>query len=230
MRSIGTIETVQALVPDALVVAFVALSRLGDPATFPLVLVGIYWFLERDRAVRLLGVVLGGLALVVVLKWGFALPRPPRAPPVPIESVPDVLAPVYRDVIDADGYGFPSGHATGATVVWGAIATGLSALAVVVSAGSVESTVALGGAVALAAVALTDAVPRDPWPRSRASLVPALAGLAGAAGVAGGTALVVGTSPVGAFVATALGTAVVAGLPAVVSGDGSHGTGSDPRG
>lgn len=49
-----------------------------------------------------MGLALGGFALTLALKYGFALPRPPGA--------------------GTDGYGFPSGHAIGATVVYGGLA------------------------------------------------------------------------------------------------------------
>lgn len=61
----------------------------------------------RQRTAGLVAAVFGGLALVVALKAGFSMPRPPAA----LAAVPE------------DGFGFPSGHTMAATVCWGALAT-----------------------------------------------------------------------------------------------------------
>lgn len=72
----------------------------------------------------------GGLALTVVLKTLFALPRPPGG----------------LHLIHASGYGFPSGHAVESTVVYGT-------LAVVLDVGTQRSrTVGAAGVIALIAL------------------------------------------------------------------------------
>ncbi|WP_247729253.1 phosphatase PAP2 family protein [Halovivax limisalsi] len=62
--------------------------------------------LLRPRTAFVVGVVTGGLALTLILKTVLGLPRPPPA-----------LQATVRD-----GYGFPSGHAMAATILWGALA------------------------------------------------------------------------------------------------------------
>lgn len=112
MHGLGVSEVVAERVPDALVPVLRALTALGDPSLFLVAAPLLYWLgpradvLDPERAARLLGVVVGGLALVVALKSLFALPRPPNA----------------VSLVTADGYGFPSGHATGATVFYGTLA------------------------------------------------------------------------------------------------------------
>lgn len=106
MRGFGAIEALRELLPDVAVPVFVLLTDLGDVALFFLVLTLFYWFGDRSKGAFAFAVVLGGLALTLGLKYYFALPRPP----------------VELHATIADGYGFPSGHATGSTVFWGLLA------------------------------------------------------------------------------------------------------------
>ena len=112
-RGVGVTEAIASAIPEALVPALAALTFLGG--TFFLVSVGpaVYWFgptrewLSRRDGARLLAVTLGALALVVAAKALFSMARPPDA----------VM------LVAEEGNGFPSGHATGATVFYGALAT-----------------------------------------------------------------------------------------------------------
>ena len=90
--------------------AFAAITNLGDPF-FLLVVIAVYYWLaeERDGPAQLVAFTLLAVAVTVTLKNGLALPRPPAE----IQAVPT----------DGDSYGFPSGHALGATVVYGGLAT-----------------------------------------------------------------------------------------------------------
>lgn len=111
-RGVGVTEAVAASVPEALVAVLVVLTTLGS--TYLVTTVGPFAYLfgerlgvlDRRDGARLLAVTIGGLALVVLLKGAFAEPRPPES--------------VMR--IAADGNGFPSGHATGATAFYGGLA------------------------------------------------------------------------------------------------------------
>ncbi|MFB6137694.1 MAG: phosphatase PAP2 family protein [Halobacteriaceae archaeon] len=111
-RDPGVLRAVHGAVPDVLLPAFEAVTHLGSPATLAAVAWLAYLFgpsigaLDRESAAHLLGVVVGGLALVTALKWWFALPRPPTA----------------LRLAATDGYGFPSGHATASALGYGAIA------------------------------------------------------------------------------------------------------------
>ncbi|SEW21056.1 phosphatase PAP2 family protein [Halobacterium jilantaiense] len=111
-RGVGVTELVAGSVPDALVAVLVVLTALGS--TYVVTSAGPFAYLfgerlgllDRRDGARLLAVTIGGLALVVLLKGAFAEPRPPES--------------VMR--IAEDGNGFPSGHATGATVFYSGLA------------------------------------------------------------------------------------------------------------
>jgi hypothetical protein len=105
-RGVGESAVVETL-PESVVDLFGLLTGLGDPVTLLLVVAAAYLLaghlgVPSARMAAALGVALGGFALTLALKHGLALPRPPGAA--------------------ADGYGFPSGHALGATVVYGGLA------------------------------------------------------------------------------------------------------------
>ncbi|MFB6304597.1 MAG: phosphatase PAP2 family protein [Haloferacaceae archaeon] len=106
-RGLGVTE-VLAGAPDPVVAAFAALTLLGNPLVLFALVAVVYWrppsvAAEPRRAVAsLVALSLGGAALVFALKGLFALPRPPG--------------------VAESGYGFPSGHALGSTVVYGGAA------------------------------------------------------------------------------------------------------------
>jgi membrane-associated phospholipid phosphatase len=130
MRGVGVVEALGAL-PDALMVVFALLTQLADVWFVVGLLTLLYWFgehsplaLPRERGALLIALAFGGLSLVVVLKEFFTLPRPPMATTARgLRYVPGFLHEVYTNAATATGYGFPSGHALTATVVWGALGT-----------------------------------------------------------------------------------------------------------
>lgn len=111
MRGVGVTEWLVGLVPQLLVPVLLALTFLGDPVFLIVIAPVLYWLgpqygiIERNNAACLLAVTLGALALTVLLKYSFALPRPPT----------DLM------LSPADGFGFPSGHAMGSAAVYGAL-------------------------------------------------------------------------------------------------------------
>jgi membrane-associated phospholipid phosphatase len=105
-RAIGGIEALRSLLPPWAIDAFAVLTTLGDTAFLLAILLALYWFYDRDQGAIALAVFLGGVLLITGLKTAIGLPRPP-------ESV--------RAVAEG-GYGFPSGHAFGATVGFGLLA------------------------------------------------------------------------------------------------------------
>ena len=130
-RGFGEIEFVAGL-PDAVAVAAALLTGLGD-VWFVFVFLGVlYWAgsalpgpvaLSRRRAVTAVALALGGLAVTTTLKELFRLPRPPgAADPAGATLVPETLLPLYAQIGAADGFGFPSGHAVAAIVVYGGLA------------------------------------------------------------------------------------------------------------
>jgi hypothetical protein len=70
-----------------------------------------------------LALLAAAVALTVSLKAAFALPRPPGAGVAPEAALfPEFARALYADMATGDGYGFPSGHATTAVLVWGGLA------------------------------------------------------------------------------------------------------------
>ncbi|WP_136589777.1 phosphatase PAP2 family protein [Salinigranum halophilum] len=109
MRGLGELAVVSEF-PPVVVELFGLLTTLGDP--WPLLggLALLYAVsdrlgLDRRRVGFVFATAFVALGVTLALKSAFALPRPPGA----LE----------------DGYGFPSGHALGATVVWGTAALAL---------------------------------------------------------------------------------------------------------
>lgn len=106
-RNTGFVEIVRDLLPSAADPAVIALTQLGDVWLLLVALALFVWFgSNRRNGALAVALALGGFALVVGLKTLFALDRPR----------PEFWA------YEVDGYGFPSGHALGSTVVWGAMA------------------------------------------------------------------------------------------------------------
>ena len=130
-RGFGEIEAVAGL-PDAVAFLAALVTMLGD-VWFVFVLLGVlYWVgsalpgplsLPRRRAAFGIALAFGGLAVTTTLKELFRLPRPPGAgEPAGAALVPETLVPLYAQIGAADGFGFPSGHAVAAVVVYGGLA------------------------------------------------------------------------------------------------------------
>jgi len=104
-RGLGEAAFVET-VPEVVVAAAGLVTRLGDPLTLLVIVATGYLLANRlgvapPRMATALALALGAFALTLALKHAFLLPRPPGA--------------------GVDGYGFPSGHAIGATVVYGGL-------------------------------------------------------------------------------------------------------------
>lgn len=155
-RGIGGVEFAGSL-PDA-VVAGGLLTQLGD-MWFLLLAIGALYCRARGGAapgltpmpfrdcLLLLALAVGSSAAAAALKSAFALPRPPGAGTAVLPAwLPPAASPVYEAMVTADGYGFPSGHATAATAVYGGVAAVLPAgtgRLRYAAAGSVVAVVAL---------------------------------------------------------------------------------------
>lgn len=102
----GLGEAIRQAVPPWLVPAVIAITHLGNVV----VLLGLftidYWFGDHERGAHALSLALAGMALITALKAFFAEPRPPK----------------QMRLIAASGFSFPSGHATIATIGYGALA------------------------------------------------------------------------------------------------------------
>ncbi|MFW6046074.1 MAG: phosphatase PAP2 family protein [Natronomonas sp.] len=106
MRDPNTIEIVQSVTPDWLISVFSVLTRFGGVSVLLAIACLYYWVGDRERSGYTFAVILGGLALLAGLKATFAYPRPPAE----------------LHLIATDSPSFPSGHAMGATVVYGILA------------------------------------------------------------------------------------------------------------
>lgn len=109
-RDIDLLQTLQQVVPDPLLAAFILITQLGSVPVLLGLAAGLYWFYDRRIGAITIAAIIGAGALTTGLKAFFGLPRPPSS---------------YH-MIPADGYGFPSGHAIAATITWGTVATHLS--------------------------------------------------------------------------------------------------------
>jgi membrane-associated phospholipid phosphatase len=128
-HGLGVAE-VLASAPEPVVLLFAILTQLGD-AWFVFGGVALLYWLgddrltENPRTAGALLVALGvcALAATVALKSFFAVHRPVGAgEAIPPNWLPAALEAVYRSIATGDGFGFPSGHATGATVAYGGAA------------------------------------------------------------------------------------------------------------
>ncbi|KTG29494.1 phosphatase PAP2 family protein [Haloferax profundi] len=129
LQTRGVGETVLTDLPDVIVFLFGLVTQLGDQWFFFVAFTSLYWVCwprisdrPRRTAASFVGLALGSLALVTALKVGFALPRPPTAAIAAAPAWPSPLSDLFVSFTTDDGFGFPSGHALGTTVVYGAAA------------------------------------------------------------------------------------------------------------
>ncbi len=129
MRGLGLAAGLTTL-PSWLVVFAALVTQLGD-AWFLVLSVGLVYWLGDDRltsapraaGATLIAVGLVALSVTIGLKSLFALPRPPGAETVSIPVwLPPVVSETFESAATGDGFGFPSGHAIGATMVYGGAA------------------------------------------------------------------------------------------------------------
>lgn len=112
MRGLGVAAAVSQSVPEAVIPILIVVTGLGDPAFLVVLAVAVYWLgpryelLDRRAGAIVVATTFLALSATLFLKYGFDMPRPP----------PDVM------LIDEDGAGFPSGHATAAAATYAALA------------------------------------------------------------------------------------------------------------
>ncbi|WP_254537575.1 phosphatase PAP2 family protein [Halomarina litorea] len=131
-RSLGVTEFIEAMFTGNWEVVFAALTQLGDIWFLFLMGATVYAAsariegVDRRQGAFVLALALFYVATVQALKGVFTLPRPTNAAVAPVvEWIPQVLVPVFENTATATGYGFPSGHALGTTLVWGGVALAL---------------------------------------------------------------------------------------------------------
>ncbi|SER49750.1 phosphatase PAP2 family protein [Natrinema salaciae] len=143
-RGADVLEAIRELVPGWGAVLAAAVTQLGDGWWLLVLGIGASWAVawrwaarrarghQPDRHARrpegpwFVAVIVGGLAVMTALKHVFALPRPDLATIDPA-ALPSSMRSLHVSVATAGGYGFPSGHAVGATVTYGLLALTLEA-------------------------------------------------------------------------------------------------------
>lgn len=129
MRHVGLTDALADL-PATVVLLFAIVTQLGD-AWFVFGAIALLYWLAGDRLTAdprrsgavLVAVGLAALAVTLGFKSAFAFPRPPGAGmATPPSWLPASLGPVFVDAATGDGFGFPSGHAIGSTMVYGGAA------------------------------------------------------------------------------------------------------------
>ncbi|WP_435074123.1 phosphatase PAP2 family protein [Halorubrum sp. HHNYT27] len=129
-RGVGEIVFVDAL-PEFVVVVFAAITHLADPWFLFGLLAVAYWFADervaaspRRAGATAIAVVTCAYAAVALAKAWFAAPRPPGAMgPADVPTwLPGLLSAWYEAQVLSDGFGFPSGHATGGAAAYLALA------------------------------------------------------------------------------------------------------------
>lgn len=133
-RGLGGVDAVDALLPGWVDVVAAGVTQLGSVPVLGVILAARYWLGARREGAVGLAALVAAHALTTAVKAVLALPRPP--------SVEWLVA--------AGGYGFPSGHALTATVVWGY-------LAVTLGRGE-RRTRRVGAAILVVAIALSRVV------------------------------------------------------------------------
>ncbi len=100
-------ETIREAYPDGEVFEWLALgiTELGEDPAVILILALVFWLVERERTAVLASYVTIGIAFILLLKSLLAMPRPPEE--------------LWLIARDYDPYGFPSGHAFNAVVLYG---------------------------------------------------------------------------------------------------------------
>lgn len=109
MRFESLSETIRELYPETSLFETLAvlITEFGEDPAIILVLALVYWLYERENTMTLASYVVAGIAFTLIVKTGFAMPRPPDD--------------VWLIARDYDPYGFPSGHAFNAVIVYGGL-------------------------------------------------------------------------------------------------------------
>jgi len=83
------------------------ITEFGEDPVIILVLALLYWLYERENTMALASYLVAGIGITLILKSGLAMPRPPED--------------VWLVAREYDPYGFPSGHAFNAVVLYGGL-------------------------------------------------------------------------------------------------------------
>lgn len=118
-RSIGFVDIVQDALPDWIGLIAALITQLGD-SWFILLLILLLLIVTKEKSTEIgfLGLAwLLGKLTYVSMKQFFKLPRPDM-PIITVEKLPTYLQSIYEATGFSSGYGFPSGHAVNATIIY----------------------------------------------------------------------------------------------------------------
>ncbi|MXR50886.1 phosphatase PAP2 family protein [Halovenus sp. WSH3] len=204
--------------PERYLDVAVFVTDLGDVTAVMVLLSVLYWVVDRERSALVVSYIVAGASVVLLLKIGFGLPRPEV----------ELIAREY------DRYGFPSGHAFTATVVYGgllrtferhrdpALAAGTAALIAAIALSRVVigvhylADVIAGVAVGLGFLVAMDRL-TDRRPRRGFAVGLVLAGPAVAVAFAAGAETSLAVVGLGAALGGLAGTARLERIPALRS-------------
>lgn len=108
MFDVGIIQWLQAYSTPWLDRFFTVFTQAGSHYAYMVILPFIYWAVDRQVGLRLAGLFLASMWLNGLLKEYLVMPRPDPA--------------LVRHMVTEPSPGFPSGHAQGATTLWGYLA------------------------------------------------------------------------------------------------------------
>ncbi|MFC4438800.1 MULTISPECIES: phosphatase PAP2 family protein [Natrialbaceae] len=107
MRLEAESETIRESVPAEYADLAVLVTELGGTTVLMFLLAILFWLSSRRRSALVIAYALVGFSLLLATKAALGMPRPPEE--------------VFLKPLSTDEYGFPSGHAFAAVVVYGGL-------------------------------------------------------------------------------------------------------------
>ncbi|GAB3029335.1 phosphatase PAP2 family protein [Natronobiforma cellulositropha] len=107
MRLVDESDALRDAFPVEYVDLAVVVTDLGSSTVLMFILALLFWLTRRRETALIVSYAFAGYVFILVVKTLLGMPRPPEA--------------VHLIAVDGDAYGFPSGHAFAAVVVYGGL-------------------------------------------------------------------------------------------------------------
>ena len=107
MRLESESAAIREAFPGEYIELAVFVTEFGGSTVLMFVLALLYWLTRRRETALVISYAVAGAAFVLLLKAAFGMPRPPEE--------------TFRIAYEADSYGFPSGHAFAAGLIYGGL-------------------------------------------------------------------------------------------------------------